>query len=113
SGWIVRNDAELTEDFPPGASVGRSGDRLPSSSRLSGNLSVRKNFNAGNSAYGFVSAAVSYVGDRKGVFTATTERQDLPSYAKVDLSAGVTYADWSVNLSINNVTDRYGVISGG
>lgn len=113
SGWIVWNDAELTEDFPAGASVGRTGDRLPSSSRISGNLSVQKNFAAGNDIEGFVSAAVSYVGDRKGVFTATAERQELPSYAKVDLNGGITYSDWSVNLFISNLANRYGVISGG
>ncbi len=113
--WAAWNDAELTEAFPPqplSSVFGLVGDRLPYSSRISGNLSLDQEFPVG-SMTGFVGAAVSYVGDRKGVFTRTAARQTLPAYAKTDLRAGLKYDQWTVNLYVNNVTDRRGLLTGG
>jgi outer membrane receptor protein involved in Fe transport len=66
---------------------------------------------------GFVGGDVSYLGDRTGEFASIylvpPERQDLPSYTKIDLRAGVDYGTWKVNLYINNVADKRGVLDGG
>jgi iron complex outermembrane recepter protein len=114
--WVAWNDAVLTKDLPiggPGTPVGISGDRLPSSSRFSGNFSVEQEFFLPHDIKGFVGGAVSYVGSREGVFTQTEERQHLPAYAKTDLRAGVKADSWAVNLYGTNVTDRRGVLTGG
>lgn len=115
SGWVVWNDAELTEDFPPTRDAfGASGDRLPFSSRFSGNISLSQEFPLTDSVTGFLGGTVSYVGDRKGVFMpALVQRQALPAYAKTDLRVGVRYDTWTVNLFANNVTDRRGLLTGG
>jgi iron complex outermembrane recepter protein len=113
SAWAVWSEAELTEDFPADSiSFGRSGDSLPASSRYSANLSVRTEFPLG-SADGFLGSTLNYVGERKGVFTTSAERQVLPAYAKVDVVAGATYGSWTINLFLNNLTDKRGVLSGG
>jgi iron complex outermembrane recepter protein len=111
--WVAWNDATLTEDFPPGT-FGRSGDRLPNSSRFSGNVALDHEFPLPGNTTGFVGGSVSYVGNRKGVFLAAAgERQELPAYVTTDLRAGAHHGNWTVNLFINNVTDRRGILTGG
>lgn len=114
--WVTLQEAELAEDFPAGSSAaGGSGDRLPYSSRISGNVSIQQRFAMWGSATGFVGATVSYVGDRKGPFgtTGAPERQTLPSYTKADLRAGVQLDSWSGSLYVNNLTDERGLVAGG
>jgi iron complex outermembrane recepter protein len=121
SAWIAWNDAKLTEPMPAGSSVfGGVGDRLPYSEPFSGSVSVEQAFPltvVSHDTTGFVGGSVSYVGNRQGTFPSvyafTPGRQDLPAYAKVDLQAGVDYASWRVNLYVNNVTDKRGVLDGG
>jgi iron complex outermembrane recepter protein len=118
AGWIAWDDATLTHEFPPestavGGAYGVDGDRLPYSSRFSGNSSLKQDFPLSNNWSGFVGAMASYVGDREGEFTPTAERQDLPAYTKTDLSAGAKYDAWTINLYVNNVADKRGVLSGG
>jgi iron complex outermembrane receptor protein len=114
--WISLNDAVLTEPFPATSQeYGASGDRLPDSSRFSGNLSVDQTFPIVDRLNGFVGAATSYVGDRLGVFTvrAAPQRQDLAAYVKTDLRAGVKLDTWTGNLFVNNIADRRGLLTGG
>jgi len=116
SGWVAWNDAELTRDLPvggPGTPVGLSGDRLPSSARFTGNFSIEQEFPITGEFRGFAGGTVSYVSSRKGVFTQTEDRQDLPAYAKTDLRGGVRADSWSLNLYATNVTDRRGKLTGG
>jgi iron complex outermembrane receptor protein len=114
AGWVTWNDAELTRAFPAGSTaVGMQGDRLPNSSRFSGNLSLQQDFPLGTRVSGFVGGAVSYVGSREGVFNSTPQRQYFPAYAKTDLRAGAKYESWAANLYVNNVADKRGIISGG
>jgi len=115
--WAVWDDAELTEALPPAAvlagTYGVPGDRLPYSSRFSGNFSVDQEFALSNSVTGFAGGMVSYVGDRKGVFLGTPQRQSFPAYAKTDLRAGLRHDSWTVKLFVANVTDKRGVLYGG
>lgn len=114
AGWIAWNDAELTEGFPVGStSAGRSGDRLPFSSRVSGNLSLDQDFPLSSGMTAFIGGAVTYVGERKGAFTTTSDRQSLPSYAQVDVRGGVRKDSWVVNVFLSNLADRRGVLAGG
>jgi len=111
--WLAFNDAVLTQNFPTtSATYGQSGDRLPYGSRFSANFSVDQEIPFG-SVTGFAGAAVSYVGEREGNFTAIPQRQVFPGYAKVDARAGAKYNLWEVDAFVNNVTDRRGTLSGG
>lgn len=107
------NDAKLKDGFPPGPAVGRSGDRLPFSARESGNLSLDQEFPLASGWTGSVGASFSYVGDRKGVFTPSTARQDFPSYTQLDARAGVKGDSWALDLFVNNVADKRGILGGG
>jgi len=111
---VAWDDAVLTEAFPTNSTVfGISGDRLPYSSRHSGNVSLQQDFHLSSRMAGFVGGMVSYVGDREGEFRPTAQRQDLPAYTKLDLRAGARYDSWTVNFFVNNVTDQRGVLYGG
>jgi len=111
---VTWNDAVLTQDFPvKSLAVGNAGDRLPYSSRYSGNLSVEENMPLGRLGVGFVGATATYVGDRIGAFTGSAQRQDLPAYTRADLRAGLTHDSWTTTLYINNLTDRRGLLGGG
>lgn len=114
SAWGVYSDAVLTQDFPAGSTAyGVAGNRLPLSSRVSGQLSVRQEFPLWGDLTGFVGAAVNYIGNREGLFTSSADRAYYPAYAKTDLSGGVSYNSWLMSLYANNVTDRRGIYGGG
>jgi len=113
TGWVSYDDAVLTSSFPANSQVvGVAGDRLPFSSRISGNFSLNQEFPLGNTATGFAGGALSYVGDRENVFVpAGADRITLPAYAKIDLHAGAKYDFWTANLYANNVANRRGVLN--
>ena len=114
SGWIAWADAKLTEALPPNsAKFGRSGDRLPNTPRFSGNLAVEETLPLSNHLSAFVGVAIAYVGSRVGSFQPAAERQYFPGYAKLDLKAGTQYDRWAVNVFLNNVADRRGLLGGG
>jgi iron complex outermembrane recepter protein len=116
-GWVAWNEAELTEDLPEQSALvaqGLSGDRLPFSSRTSGKLSVNQSFPLMNGLTGFVGAGVSYIGSRLSIFVPVGgARSTMPAYYRTDFTAGVQHDSWSVNLYVNNVTDRRGVLMTG
>jgi iron complex outermembrane recepter protein len=115
-GWVSWDEAELTQPFPSTSTAyGAPGNRLPYSARISGNIAVDQNFPLSETVTGFVGSTVSYVGSREGEFAsiATGLRQEYPAYAKTDLRAGAKLDDWSLNLYVNNLTDRRGLLSGG
>lgn len=112
--WLTLSDAELTQAFPPTSNAyGASGDRLPYSSRFSGNFSLRRDFAITDQLTAFFGGSVSYVGRREGEFTASAARQELPAFARTDLQTGIEYAAWTVNLFVNNLADKRGVLAGG
>jgi iron complex outermembrane recepter protein len=110
--WVAWDDAELTKAFPTFASVsGSPGDRVPYTSRFSGNVSINQEFRITRNAIGFVGATESYVGDREGDFTASpSPRANLPAYAKTDVVAGLRYQSWTTNVFVNNLTDKRGIL---
>jgi iron complex outermembrane receptor protein len=118
SGWVAWNDAVLTENMPSTSSVvGKSGDRLPVSSRFTGSFSLQQEFALPNNISAFFGGSVSYVGRREGSFPSVlavpARRQEFPAYATTDLRAGLSFEAWKIDLYANNVTDRRGVLSGG
>jgi iron complex outermembrane recepter protein len=113
--WVAWNDAKLRQALPATSpAVGAEGDRLPDSSRFSGNLSIEQEFPLSSELDGFVGATASYIADREGIFVGPGRaRQNLPGYAKTDLHAGARYSSWTLNLYVNNVMDRRGLLEGG
>jgi outer membrane receptor protein involved in Fe transport len=113
-GWFAFDDAVLTQAFPANSPLhGVPGDRLPLSSRFSGNLSAEYDFALKGSTRGYVGTTVGFIGDRVDIFTATSQRQNLPAYREADLRAGVRNGTWTFDAYANNVSDEFGVISGG
>ena len=114
AGWLEFNDAVLTEALPAnGPTYGVPGDRLPYSSRFSGNVSIEQQFPITEHVSGFVGATESYVGARDDLFTGSAQRQHLPAYAKTDLRAGAKVNLWTANLFVTNATDKRGILTGG
>jgi iron complex outermembrane recepter protein len=118
SAWATWNDAALKEGFPPNSSTyGVAGDRLPYTSRFSGNLSADEDFPLTSQWRGFVGATAIYVGDRAGEFTsappAPPPRQDYPGYAQVNFRTGVKSDSWTVNVFATNLFDRRALLGGG
>jgi outer membrane receptor protein involved in Fe transport len=115
SAWINYSDAKLTDDLPLSAlGSGGSGDRLPYSSHISGNLSVDKDFALGAETRGFVGASLIYVGNRKGAFQADPlARSTFPSYTQWNLRTGVKYDTWTLDAFVNNVGNKRSVIADG
>jgi outer membrane receptor protein involved in Fe transport len=114
AGWVAVNDAEIRS--APGTSdlAILRGDRLPYSSPVSANVSIDQRFDIGADAELNIGAALSFVDDRKGAFQpAGTPREIFPSYAQLDLRAGLRVADWDAALYVNNVTDTRGVLRSG
>jgi iron complex outermembrane recepter protein len=119
SGWLTYDNAVLTQDMSNnGAAYGRAGDRLPYGTRFAAHFSWEYRFPVGHLA-GSYGAAMSYVGSRVGAFTAAgpdgpQQRQELPGYMQIDWRSVLGKAgSWSLQLYINNVADRRGIIGGG
>jgi outer membrane receptor protein involved in Fe transport len=109
-------DATLTDALPATASaIGRAGDRLPFSSRFAASVSADQEFGLNGFWIGTVGAAVRYVGDREGDFTTspTTGRVDLPAYTQFDLRGGARRDSWNINVFVNNLSDKRGVVGRG
>jgi iron complex outermembrane receptor protein len=106
--------AKLTQGFPAGSTaLGNKGDRLPYSRKFSAQFTARQEFAIGSSVTAFVGGDVDYVSSGIGPFTATTTRQQYPSYTQVNLNAGFKRAGWLVNAFLTNVTDARQIINGG
>jgi outer membrane receptor protein involved in Fe transport len=115
SGWVAYNDAKLAKDFPVNAagSFGLKDARLPFSSKVSASVTARQDFSLTNTLKGSLGVTASYVGDRYGLFTSSAVRQQYPAYTKIDVNVGVRDKDWSINLYVNNLTDKRTPLSGG
>ncbi len=114
--WVTLTDAVLTEPLPSNSSVpGAEGDRLPFTSRFSGNFAVDQEFALWSGARGFAGATLSYVGDRIGRFgtLAAPRRQELPAYAQTDFRVGARFDEWQLNMFLTNAFDKRGIITGG
>ena len=113
-GWIVWNDAVLTEDFPITSSVtGRRGDRLPGGMEWSGRVFVDQSFPITDDLSGFLGGSANYVGKR-GSSIGSEGLENYPSYTRVDALAGLRSPSgrWSTNLFVTNVTDERGTHTG-
>jgi len=114
--WAAWNESELTQSFPADTTAyGVAGSRLPLSARFSGHFSFNQEFPLVGEWTGFAGGAISYVGDRSGVFSTAAQipRQDLPAYGKTDLRLGVRHNVWTATVYCNNVANIHGLLGGG
>jgi iron complex outermembrane receptor protein len=116
--WAAWNDAVLTEAFPAkstaaGGAYGADGERLPYSSRYSGDFSVREELSITNHLSGIAGGDVSYVGNRVGEFSSSPLRANYPGYAQINLRTGAKFDAWTVQLFLNNAADKRGLLYGG
>jgi iron complex outermembrane receptor protein len=119
AGWVTYDNAVLTQPMPHNSTAyGNAGDRLPYGSRFSASVSWDYEFPLGRLT-GSCGGTVSYVGQRVGAFVAaildkTPERQAFPGYTQIDWRSALREAElWSLELYVNNVADRRGIIGGG
>ncbi len=118
STWFVFDDAQLSQNFPANSSAyGVDGERLPYGSRFSDYFSLDQEFPLTSQVSGFTGAALSYIGNRLGIFgpagSTPPPRQEFGGYARLDVKAGARFPSWTTNLFVNNVTDRRGALTGG
>jgi len=109
------DDAVLTQDLPPDSAglYGVKGDRLPYSMRASGALSVNQDFHLTHAWIGFVGGAVDYVGPRPFEFASgppPAQRIWIPGYTQFNLRTGARHDSLLINLYVNNVTDKRGIV---
>jgi outer membrane receptor protein involved in Fe transport len=103
--------AKLKEETPPDTG-GHAGDPLPWVPKWSGALHADYEFPLASATTAFVGASLSYVGKRTAEFG---ERRDdgslvrIPSYAEVDLRAGVDIDRFRVEAFAQNLFDKRGI----
>jgi outer membrane receptor protein involved in Fe transport len=119
AGWVTYDNAVLTQAMPLNSTVyGHAGDRLPYGARFAANVSWDYQFPLGRLAASY-GATMSYVGQRVGAFVAAIpdgipERQVFPGYTQIDWRSALGEAEvWSLELYVNNLADRRGIIGGG
>ena len=99
-------DAVLVESTP-GLSA-NPGDRVPYVAKFSGNVSaeLREPFGSQERSM-FVRGVVSYLGSSFDQFAGFGNVQEMPAYADLNGSAGVTLGDWDLMVYGKNLTNRY------
>lgn len=112
SGGAAYNDAKTTTIFCPdtsGTNCAAKGTRLPVTAKLKANALARYELPVGGMK-AHVQAAMIYEGRRTSDLRPEQARikGDLPAYATVDLSAGLTGTRWSVELYARNLFDKRG-----
>jgi len=115
--WWSYVDAKLREEFFNANFFAAKGDRLPYSSENSGRFSVDYRAPVSNSANITFGASATYIGERKGEFVPFANvanlRQSYPEYVQFDLTAGVDFGNFNLDIYVQNLTNRHGVIGGG
>ncbi|MBB4087576.1 Outer membrane receptor proteins, mostly Fe transport [Sphingomonas carotinifaciens] len=104
-------DAAL-RDALVGQTIGLAGDRLPLSSRWSGNLSFDQSFVLTPELNANLGTTLSYVGPHFAEFPAEGDPRGYSrGYATLDLRAGIESHGISFSLYARNITDSKGIIS--
>jgi len=95
--WV---NAKLTEDAP---GVGMDGDRLPGSPKYNAAMGLEYDFQW-DGFPGWARGDLSWVGDYYS--TLQEDPPKLGDYLSVDLSTGMVFDRWSLELYVHNLTDE-------
>lgn len=111
-GGLSYMDAKLTKDMPL-AREGVTGDRIPYSPEISGNLNARYERPLFDGSMGFVAGDWSYYGDTTNNFRPSNfYYRKIGSYQVANIRGGIeNEAGWSLILALDNVFDADDVIS--
>ena len=108
AGNIAYTDAKLTEDAV--GVNGKDGDRLPNVPKWAGGLSADYDFQLSDAVSAYVGAGVHAVSSRRAGFVSgspkTFVRPTMPSYATVDLRAGMDFKSFGLALYAKNLGDK-------
>jgi outer membrane receptor protein involved in Fe transport len=117
SAWWSYVDATLREEFVDANFYAAKGDRLPFSSEHSGRLSFDYKAPVSSETTLSFGGSATYAGRRRGEFVpfagVAPLRANYPGYVQFDINAGVQSDHWSLNLFMQNLTNKHGVIGGG
>lgn len=107
-------DPKLTEDYckernASGACIdvpAAKGTRLPVTAKFKGNLTGRYTWDVGESEW-YAQASAVHEGKRSTDLRIMENgiKGDLPGYSTLDLSAGLRWQNWTVDMYIKNATD--------
>ena len=105
--------ARLTGDAPTQVG-GRRGDRLPYTPEYSISTNADYGWALGGDARASIGGSLRFLAKQSAAFdlgyrTANGRQRELPSYAVVDLRAGVDFGRFSIEAFGRNVTDSYGL----
>jgi outer membrane receptor protein involved in Fe transport len=92
---------------------GLAGDPLPFVPKWSGALHADYEFPLSPTLGGFLGASLNYVGKRTGDFNdrlANGSLGRIPGYTDVDLRAGVSYRDFTLEAFVRNAFDKRGLV---
>lgn len=106
-------DAKLLEDTDA-LIGGRDGDRLPFTPKWAVSVNTDYDWHVGNNATAFVGGSLRFLGEQAGPFSpvsvATTGHQyRIPSYAVVDLHAGVDFGRFTAQVYAKNLNNAAGL----
>jgi len=112
------DNAVLRNDLPEGSTAyGLAGDRLPYSMPFSGGLTVNQDIRLTSDWMAFLGGSVNYVGERPYEFVnapsqgaAPALRIEMPAYTQFNLRAGARYDSTLINLFVNNVGNKRGIV---
>lgn len=115
--WWSHVDAKLRQEFADANFFAAKGDRLPFSSKNSGRFSFDYEAPVSDDATASIGASATYVGNRRGEFVPAQMlaplRASYPGYVQFDVNAGLRFDNWNVNVFVQNLTNKHGVIGGG
>ena len=105
--------ARLTGDAPTQVG-GRRGDRLPYTPEYSISTNADYGWALGGDVRASIGGSLRFLAKQNAAFdlgyrTANGRQRELPSYAVVDLRAGVDFGRFSIEAFGRNITDSYGL----
>lgn len=103
-------DAKLTADAP--RAKGIKGDRLPYVPRWSGSFTADYSAALSGDTKLNLGAAVNYTGNRLSDYSGNFPKH-LPSYATVDLRAGLDFGNFNLSAFARNLTDKRAIVVAG
>lgn len=98
-------NARLTTDTEIG---GLDGDKLPFTPEFSAALNGDYSFAVGDGIDAHVGGSLRYVSEQSGSFSLEGEQKPIDDYAVVDLSAGVDFGQFELELYVKNLNDSSG-----
>ncbi len=99
------------EQFALNPTLGKTGEKIPEVAPFQFTAAVKYTHSLRDNLNGVLAADVNYRGATNAYFVSDEFNVALPSYALVNLRAGITWGPWTANLFARNVTNKRAEIS--